>query len=67
MVDTECAEAGKECVEKQFENACAKDPQPTCKANTRKSNERFDNAKERLSRDGKLNQNLMPTRHSSLT
>jgi hypothetical protein len=67
VVDPDCAEAGKDCVEKQFENACARDPQPTCKANTRKSNERFDNARDRLSRDGHLNQDLMPTRHSSLT
>lgn len=66
VVDPACAEKGKECIDSQFSTACNLNPQPTCKANVNKSNERFDNMKERLSREGNLNSNLMPTRHSSI-
>ncbi|NOX40629.1 MAG: DUF4150 domain-containing protein, partial [Alphaproteobacteria bacterium] len=67
VVDVDCAEKGKECVENQFSDACALDPQPTCNSNVNKSNERFDNMQGRLNQQGHLNSNLMPTRHSSLT
>lgn len=67
VVDPECAEKGKECLDDQFKTACDLDPQPPCTSNVNKSNERFDNMQERLSREGHLNANHMPTRHSSLT
>lgn len=66
-VDADCADKGKECVEEQYKAACAKKPQPTCKGNIRKSNDRFDAAEERLNAEGHLKSNLMPARHASLT
>ena len=62
-----CADKGKECVNEQYKDACAKTPQPTCKGNIRKSNDRFDAAEERLDKEGHLKSDLMPTRAASLT
>jgi hypothetical protein len=66
-ITPECAEKGKECVNEQYKDACAKKPAPTCQGNIRKSNDRFDAAAERLNKEGHLKPNLMPTRHSTLT
>ena len=67
LVDEACAEIGKQCVENQFADACAQDPQPNCQANVNKSDQRFDNMEERLNQQGHLTADLMPTRASSLT